>query len=232
MYHSSPTSCRQPQHLTVTVSRVANFTCFRFCCASGQVVPCRRRDCNDIALMHERTVSHIIWCSVWRGVDTAQNGHPTIDHARGFRSDDSHGVAQYVASCAMQLEIGREYPQFARFLEPVLCKRTHQGMGGQAPVFEAQNRGRSRPRCSADHTHSKSCVVASTETRTAYQVPTGVVGASPVTGGDDGALWRFLFSFTKSDEEAGSVQRMCGQSGQSDQSFVHSHARGCSVETI
>ena len=88
-------------------------------------------------------------------------------------------------SCAIQLEIGHEYPEYARLLKPVPCKGTHQNMGGQALLFEAQNRGRSRPRCSADRLHrrrsflksaeksrrDKLLVVAGTRTRDAYQVP-------------------------------------------------------------
>ena len=80
---------------------------------------------------------------------TAQNAHnglmsplgtcdiPTIDHARGFREDDAHGVAQYVDSaatrvaCAIQLKVGREYPKYARFLEPFLCKGTNTQRHGR-----------------------------------------------------------------------------------------------------
>ena len=51
--------------------------------------------------------------------------HPAFDDARGFRSDDAHDVAQYVAtaasrvSCPIQLKLGSEYPEHARFLEPI-----------------------------------------------------------------------------------------------------------------
>ena len=41
-------------------------------------------------------------------------------------------------SCAVQLEIEREYPEYVRFLEPFPCKGTHQGIGGQALLVEAR----------------------------------------------------------------------------------------------
>ena len=55
--------------------------------------------------------------------------HPTIDHTRGFRSDGAHGVDLYVdsavtrVSCAIQLEIELENPEYVRFLEPFFLQR-------------------------------------------------------------------------------------------------------------
>ena len=142
--------------------------------------------------------------------------HPTIDHTRGFRSDGAHGVDLYVdsavthVSCAVQLEIEREYPEYVRFLEPFLCKGTHQGIGGQALLVEARRcwhrdtRKLTKYSCGNCVKRSGGQVDIGAWDRliTDLLAPTtGVVGGSPVAVGD-GALWRFLLVFTKCDEKS------------------------------
>ena len=157
MYHFSPNSCNQPQH--VTVSRVAQFmqtTTCRFLVLSdvnrissslsdtSQTVRVRflskvirnaapivvgsagcfaRRatarfllvERADGSMSAARVAKTSLSCTKRRydtscgttfgGTWAAHNGLmsslgtydiPTIDHARGFREDDAHGVAQYV----------------------------------------------------------------------------------------------------------------------------------------
>ena len=148
-----------------------------FCCSSGQMVPCWRRGCKKIAVMHQRTVGHILSQRL-SGVDTAQNAHNGLMSYWG-RATSPPLITGMVSEKMTHMVLPSTWIRPSR-----AC--THKGMGGQALHFEAQNSGQSRPRCSADRIHrrksfradkmrrDKLVVIAGTETRKAQsQCPCG-----------------------------------------------------------
>ena len=83
--------------------------------------------------------------------------HPAMDTARGFRSDDAPMVLprtwirlRRAYLVQFSLRLGANIQGTRAFWSHFFAKDTHQGMVGQALLFEAQNLGRSRPRFSAD----------------------------------------------------------------------------------
>ena len=116
----------------------------------------------------------------------------------------------------LSLGLGANIQSTRAFWSHSLAREHTQSMGGQALLFVAQNRGRSRPRCSADRIHRRrsfqfwklcqaiwwTCrhwCLGSLDTDL-LALAIGVVGGSRVVVSDDGELWRFLLLFTECDE--------------------------------